>query len=414
MGIPRVKVSLFVLPLVTWVCAFAQTSQSTDAQAAQSSTSSSVSPTTQTSPGAQTAQAAAPASTPDPPPPTTFSNSAVRLDGIDFLGMVDGYYSFNNNHPVPSINQLYNFDDLTNQWDLNLLKLTVSHDPAPIGFRFDLGYGRAFEEMHYPNPDPDFFRYVEQAFISVKPKEWKGLEVDLGDFVTSAGAEVIESKDNWNYSRSLLFSLAIPYYHFGVRASMPIGSSLTVGVQVVNGWNTIVSTHGDNMQTVGIVGAYTRKKFTWSNNYYVGPQYTTTSNRNRALFDTTLLLTPNDRINAYINYDYGQQRRVLAPGVDWWTGIAGALHLQLNKYFAISPRFEYFNDATGFTTGTKQYLHEVTVTGEYKIMAGLLSRVEFRRDSSNVDYFNHGNEPSSSKSQTTVSLGLIAFFPSKH
>jgi hypothetical protein len=29
--------------------------------------------------------------------------------------------------------------------------------------------------------------------------------------VTPLGAEMIETKDNWNYSRSLLFALAIPY-----------------------------------------------------------------------------------------------------------------------------------------------------------------------------------------------------------
>jgi len=34
-----------------------------------------------------------------------------------------------------------------------------------------------------------------------------------------AGAEVIESNANWNYSRSLLFSWAIPYYHMGFRAT---------------------------------------------------------------------------------------------------------------------------------------------------------------------------------------------------
>ena len=28
---------------------------------------------------------------------------------------------------------------------------------------------------------------------------------------------MIEAKDNWNYSRSLLFALAIPFYHVGVR-----------------------------------------------------------------------------------------------------------------------------------------------------------------------------------------------------
>lgn len=327
--------------------------------------------------------------------------------------MVDGYYGFNNNHPESGFNKLYNFNDRTDQVDLNLAKLTVSRDPSPVGFRVDVGFGRAFEIEKTPHPDPDFYRFIEQSYISLKPKNWKGFEADFGEFVTSAGAEVIETKDNWNYSRSLLFSWAIPYYHFGIRTSMPIGSSLNVGFQLVNGWNAIVDDHGNNMQTVGLTGAITRKKFTWSHNYYVGPQYTGPNNRNRNLYDTTLLLTPNDKINAYLNFDYGQQRHPLSSGVDHWIGFAGAVHFQMNQHIAITPRAEYFNDATGFSTGTRQRLHEVTVTGEYKILNGLLTRLEFRRDGSNVPFFDHGTVPASSKSQTTVTLGLVAYYPVK-
>jgi hypothetical protein len=337
----------------------------------------------------------------------------MRWGGIDFSGMVDGYYSFNNNHPLSRLNTLYNFDDHTNEVELNLLKLTMSRDPAPIGFRVDVGLGRAFELMHTPTPYPDGFRFIEQAYISVKPKNWKGLEVDLGDFVTSAGAEVIEAKDDWNYSRSLLFALAIPYYHFGVRTSMPIGSSVTLGVQVVNGWNTIVDTHGNNMQTVGITGAITRKRFTWSHNYYVGPQYTAITRGNRNLYDTTLLLTPNNKVGAYINFDYGRQH-ALPSGLNHWIGVAGAFHWQINKSLAFTPRIEYYNDSSGFTTGTPQKLHEVTVTGEYKILEGIIARAEYRHDGSNIPYFDHGNESGISKTQSTAMIALIAYFPLKH
>src|SRR6185437_16661428 len=237
-----------------------------------------------------TAPGQTPAASASPAPP---AKSMWTVKGINFSGMVDVYYSFNNNHPGGGFNQLYDFNDKTDQFDLNLIKLSVSHDPDPIGFRVDLGLGRTFSLIYpAPNPDPDFFRYVEQAYVSVKPKGWKGFEADFGDFVTSAGAEVIETKDNWNYSRSLLFSFAIPYYHFGVRTSMPIGGNFTAGVQVIDGWNAIVDDHGNNMKTVGLTGAVTRKKLTWTNTYYIGPQYTAVNNRNRALYDTVLLLTP--------------------------------------------------------------------------------------------------------------------------
>lgn len=327
--------------------------------------------------------------------------------------MVDGYGSWNDNHPAEGFNELYNFDDKTDQWDLNMAKLTINKDPDPIGFRFDVGGGRTFELMHVSKADPEFFDFVEQAYVSVKPKEWKGLEVDLGQFVTSAGAEVIETKDNWNYSRSLLFALAIPYYHFGVRTSMPIGSSVTVGLQVIDGWNAVVDDHGNNMQTVGLTGALTRKKFTWSNNYYVGPQYTGVNNRNRALYDTTLLLTPSDKFNAYINYDYGEQHNI-DFGHAHWQGIAGAAHFQLGKHFAISPRAEYFADSSGFATGIRQHVHEVTVTGEYKVIEGLLARLEYRHDGSDMPFFNKGNSPDLVRAQSTLTIGFVAWYPVKH
>lgn len=351
------------------------------------------------------------AANPSPAPP---AKSMWTVKGINFSGMVDVYYSFNDNHPGSGSNQLYDFNDKTDQFDLNLIKLTVSHDPAPVGFRVDLGLGRTLSLMYpAPTPDPDFFRYVEQAYVSVKPKGWKGFEADFGDFVTSAGAEVIETKDNWNYSRSLLFSWAIPFYHFGVRTTMPIGSSFTAGLQVINGWNAIVNPNGANMQTVGLTGALARKKFTWSNNYYVGPQYTSTSNQNRNLYDTTLLLTPNDKVNAYLNFDYGRQN-LPGGGSNHWNGFAGAARFQLTRHIAFSPRAEYYNDSSGFTTGTPQKLHEVTLTGEYKLVEGLLGRLEYRHDGSNEYFFDRGTVPAVSKSQNTVTVGIVAWFAPKH
>ena len=393
----------FVVTALTLVLAWAE--QPACAQEQNNSTAQ----TSSSNGSATPAQSATPA----PPPSNTFSNSSVRLGGIDFSGMFDGYYSFNDNHPLSRLNTLYNFDDKADQVELNMLKLTASRDPDPIGFRVDVGFGRIFELIHTPLPYPDGFRFIEQAYISVKPKSWKGLEVDLGDFVTSAGAEVIETKDNWNYSRSLLFALAVPYYHFGVRTSMPIGKSFTAGVQVVNGWNTIVDTHGNNMQTVGLTGAITRKKFTWNHNYYVGPQYTAVTRGNRNLYDTTLLLTPSDKLNAYINFDYGRQPARVS-GSNHWIGVAGALHWQINKRFAFSPRLEYYNDSSGFTTGTPQKLHEVTATGEYKVIDGIIFRAEYRHDGSNIPYFDHGNESGESKTQSTGLIALIMYFPPKH
>ena len=44
----------------------------------------------------------------------------------------------------------------------------------------------------------------------------------------TAGAEVIENKDNLNYSRGLLFALAIPYYHMGARVGYAFSDKVSL------------------------------------------------------------------------------------------------------------------------------------------------------------------------------------------
>ena len=109
----------------------------------------------------------------------------------------------------------------------------------------------------------------------------------------------------------------------------------------------------------------------------------------RNLIDTTLLLTPNAKFNAYLNYDYGQNRdAVVGTGttavgdtnLNHWQGVAIAAHEQFTGTSAITGRFEYFHDMNGFSTGVAQELKEFTGTYEYKWAEGLLARVEYRRD----------------------------------
>ena len=171
--------------------------------------------------------------------------------------------------------------------------------------------------------------------MDFKPKALHGLQIDVGKFVTSAGAEVIESNANWNYSRSLLFSWAIPYFHFGVRTSFPVGQHFTGGVQVVQGWNNVYDNNSG--KTVGLTGAYAWKKVTWSNNYYVGPEKSHTNDGIRHLYDTTVLVNATDNTSYYINFDYGQDKNI-GSGTSKWTGIAGAFRHAIGKKFAVDGK----------------------------------------------------------------------------
>lgn len=321
--------------------------------------------------------------------------------------LVDGYYNFNFNHPASQSNQLRNFDANANQFGLNMAKLTVERSAEPVGFRLDAGFGKAFDMIHSFDSEASAVRNIEQAYIRLQPANAKGLQVDLGKFVTSAGAEVIETDSNWNYSRSLLFAWAIPYYHMGVRTALPIGKHFTGGVQFVNNWNGV----GDNNtgKTIGLSGTLAGGAVSWSNNYYAGPEKTGTNDGWRHLYDTTVLVS-SSRISTYLNLDYGTDKITGTRAGNVWYGVAGAARFTLTNHIAISPRLEWFKDRDGFSTGTAQTLQEFTLTGEYKWTEGLLGRLEYRRDWSNKPYFDRGESLAAVKNQHTVLLGFIACF----
>jgi hypothetical protein len=324
--------------------------------------------------------------------------------------MFDGYVDKNFNNPPSGFNMLRNFDVRSDMPHVNMGMITIDHAPAPIGFHLDVGFGETFDIIHMGNRDPEAWKYFKQAYVSVKPKSWHGIELDAGEFVTSAVAEVIETNQNFNYSRSLLFAWAIPYSHTGFRLQYPIGSHFTGSFQVVNGWNNVEPINSG--KTYGFTGAYAWKKVTWNNNYYVGPEHPGTTTGWRNLYDTNVVVNQTDNFSWYLNFDYGRDKNI-GPGASQWTGLAGAARYAIGKNAAVATRLEFFDDIDGFSTGTKQNVKEFTLTGEYKLNGWLMTRAEFRTDWSDQPFFEKKNQPNGATTQPTVLLGLIAYLAPK-
>ncbi len=385
---------------------------------------------------------------------------------IDFSGEASGYYAYNANHPHNQTdsgfsssdwgNNLYNFNTQADSPDLSFAKLAISHSPDPVGFELDFGFGRTIEAINAAEPTWVGFKYIEQAYIEWKPAKAKGFELDFGKFSTSTGAEVIEEYNNWNYSHSLVFSWAIPYFLFGVRASIPVGKHFTGGFQLVNGWNSATD-NVNSGKTIGFTGTLTYTNLTWNLNYHTGPMNQGTNTGFRNLFDTTLLLTPPGKFNAYLNFNFGNNGNSLcstctAPATQAsasWYGLATAVHVQLNSRWSVTTRAEWFDDADGYELAralptpisnlkgaVAQQVKEATFTAEYKFFEGLLWRGEWRHDWSTYPMFERGmapvlmdesnysggsgsarlpfNNPAGLagylKSQNTLTIALIAFF----
>jgi len=337
------------------------------------------------------------------------SAQPVLLPGnVQLSGLIDGYYSFNNNHPASRFNTLRNFEVKANQFSLNMVKLSLARTPEPVGFTLDLGVGRAWEIFHATDPaGTDIVRYIPQAYLSVKPKNWGGFQFDFGKFYTSAGAELTENNLTWTYGRGYLYTNG-PYYHFGARMTKPLNEHFTVGLQLVNGWNNVEDNNSG--KTLGVTTAWTAKKISWANNYYSGPEKNDSNTGWRNFYDTVLTLNPTEKSSFWVNFDYGRENDAFGiKNNATWVAVGVAGRYQTTKTTALAIRYENYDDRNGFITGQAQSLNSFTLTGEYKWATGLLSRLEYRRDWSDKPFFERGTLGHST-TQNTLTLGFVAWF----
>jgi len=335
---------------------------------------------------------------------------------VEVSGFIDGYYGYNFNKPAGRVNVLRNFDTKSNQFALNLAEIVIEKKPDPlnsrVGFRLDLDYGPATDLVHASEPGgKDVYKVIQQAYGSYLAPIGSGLQIDFGKFVTVHGAEVIETKDNWNYSRGLLFAWAIPYYHFGVRAKCALNSKVSVTGLVVNGWNNVEENNGG--KTFGVtLGLTPTPKLSIVQNYMTGPEQPNDNKRYRHLSDTTVTYSFNKQWAMMGNYDYGIDT-LTAGGKVHWQGVAGYLRYAPTDRLAFTPRYEWFDDHDGFSTGTAQRVKEFTMTGEYKLRPSLITRLEYRRDWSDQPFFPKSEPSILAKSQSTVLAGLIWTFTTR-
>ncbi len=316
---------------------------------------------------AQTSSDAAPAAAPAPAPVATEAAPAPNplagitsvLGGVNLTGLVDVYYGYNANHPADgTITEPFTFHN--DRFGLNLIELQLDKPvdkTTPLGFRVAVGFGDAMNAVNgvsTSTPPGDgsnsSTQYLKEGYLSYFAPVGKGLQLDFGKFVTSAGAEVIETNQNWNYSRSLLFYDAIPYYHFGARAKYTFNDKWSVTGLMTNGWNNVAGSNSG--KTGGLsVGWNATKKVTLTETWLAGPGgpgFAGSNSNWNNLSDTVLAYNPTAKLSVQANLDYDYQGKFAATGrgADY-TGIAGYVKYACSPKVAVAARGEYFNDHDG-------------------------------------------------------------------
>lgn len=368
-------------------------------------------------------------------PQGTFVEGA--LSGIRMTGFVDTAYHWNFQNP-PGVsptgtavdrNQSTGvFDTVGDSFTLHAVEVALEK-PAPttggVGFRTDLFYGQDAKVIAAAGTEVDDFD-LQQAYVearmpihALEGNKFLGdsLYLRVGKYVTLAGAEVIEAKDNWNTTRSYMFGYSIPFTHTGVRAAYDLwGGKVTFTTGVNNGWD-ITEDNNRYMTWEGQLAFKPNDKFLFTATTYVGPENLNQGGHKRGLADFVALWKVTDKLSLMGNIDYGREGRAVGGPAKLktadWDGYALYARYQATNKFALATRGEIFVDRDTFRVGAgnvaggvarERRYTEWTTTGEYKLYDNLISRLEYRYDWADTSVFE------GESSQSTLSAQLIYNF----
>ncbi len=256
---------------------------------------------------------------------------------------------------------------------------------------------------------------VTQAYVSYVTGP---ATVILGKFATLAGAEVIASSGDTNYSRSILFGYAIPFTHTGARLTYAVSDTFSLIAGVNQGWDQFKDMNSDKTIELGFTAAPS-KMFSFTGAFYGGkelanpgamaagnaysaaavPALSSVSNGNRQLIDLTATINATDSLSFVANYDNGSQANAILSsgllGTGKWDGLALYANYQVNDQWRASLRTEYMNDKNGvrlpFVGTSGQTWKESTLTVAYMPVKSFEFRGEIRKDTSNQAVFLQTN-----------------------
>jgi Putative beta-barrel porin-2, OmpL-like. bbp2 len=359
---------------------------------------------------AQPAAPAPPAATQEPGP----------FDHVKLGVTLEGFYQYNWNRPYDRINLLRAYDTRANVFSIQQTAIVIESAPAVdqgrrFGARVDLQFGQATETVQGSaanEPRPDVYRHVWQAYGTYVFPVGRGLQMDFGKFASSLGYETNYAKDNNHFSRAYLFNF-LPFYHSGLRATLPVSDHVTLMYMLTNG---IQQTEDFNNFKSNHVAAIVKptSALTWTLNYYAGQEQPDGGEPEGPdgyfkVFDTYVAWTATPALSVGLDVNYVTNEVNKADEALALQGTGLYARYQVSSPAALSLRYERLDDE-GLFGGIEQVLHGLTATAEYKLAEGFLVRGEFRRDWSNERFFTGPRPDDRRDYQNTALVGLVWWF----
>src|SRR5258706_5909714 len=238
-------------------------------------------------------------------PPGPSLKDVLTTSGIDIHGYIDAAYSYLSGSGLFTSGVPDRvFDTEPNSFNLHQAALTVDYLPKEgFGGLVNLTAGRDARIIASAGESTSNFD-VTQAFVEYAPGP---LTIIGGKYFTLAGAEVIKSTLDTNYSRSIFFGFAIPFAHTGVRLTYAASDQVNIIVGVNNGWDQLQDQNKQKTAELGV--AFTpNKMFSLAVQGYSGVENTSpNAHGRRDLIDAVGTYNATSQLTVVLNVDWGDQ-----------------------------------------------------------------------------------------------------------
>lgn len=308
-------------------------------------------------------------------------------------GMVDSYFTYNFTNAAATLLGAGNygtyFNNSDNSYCLGLAEISLTATQGSGSGHLVLAYGQE-GNLGLALPGINGID-VLQAYVSYTLDQWT---FSLGRMATHMGNEVIESKNNWNYSRSLLYWYTIPLWHNGLSVNFAPDGQFGITAYVYNGWNNAFATNNSMEKSFGLQAAIKPSESTVSftlNGIYGPDPFNPTDGNPRFVGEFIISWAASDKFSIALDSEYGGQAlgAQSTPSLaDFW-GVDLYGRYLLGDGWALALRLEEVMDnnnllmmygATPMAPATDVEAREATLTVEKALTPNTLLRLEGRYD----------------------------------
>lgn len=341
------------------------------------------------------------------PAPAAEAKEEAKAPKFTYGATADFYYASNFNSPWTHLNAIRAFDVKDQDGiNLGLIDLYAQWARDPVGFRLDLAFGPTAQIFAAAEPSNanDFWEHIQQAFFSVNLNKKGTTYLDFGKWNSTVGAEVVEPRDNWLYSRGVLYNWAQPFFHMGGRVYHYLNDTDYVGFSIHRGYNAVGDPgHGPGFILYG--SKVLKPQWTLTGNYFGGDETLAAGSPGtsyRSLFDVVANYNPGGKMAYTANLDYGQQSGSL------WYGISLLSKYTLTPKSFLAARAEWLRDDNGALFGQSMDAYTLTAGYTYVFNKYFQTKAELRYDlNGGGPFFAGGAFPDARNSQSTFLVSTV-------